>query len=70
MLDVGGGYPGLYTKAGDYNGKGDFYSEDLAHNIFFEDNSAAVVSDAGDDDDSDSDDDSGDANRRRRMLKG
>lgn len=36
MLDVGGTYPGLYTVAGTYNGKGDYYSEDRLTNIFFE----------------------------------
>ncbi|CAM9706660.1 unnamed protein product [Scytosiphon promiscuus] len=73
VLDVGGSYPGLYTKAGEYGGKGDFYSEDLQHNIFFEDNSAIAGGTGGDDGDDDSDDDSSDSDdddrRRRRMLR-
>lgn len=63
MVEVGGRYPGLYTVAGTYNGKGDYYSDDRSYNIFFE---AATE----DDDDDDGNDDSDDDNRRRRMLDG
>jgi len=67
VLEVGGRYPGLYTVAGTYNGRGDYYSEAQEYNIFFEPTSAAQAgSDAGDDDDDSDDDDK----RRRRMLSG
>ncbi|CAM9649576.1 unnamed protein product, partial [Hapterophycus canaliculatus] len=79
VLDVGGGYAGLYTVAGEYGGKGDYYSEDLQHNIFFEDNSAVAgdadnggdddSDDGSDDSDSDSDSDSDDGDRRRRRRR-
>lgn len=72
---MGGRYPGLYTVAGTYNGRGDYYSEAQEYNIFFEPTSAAQAgSDAGDDDsdgdDDDSDDDDDKRRRRRRMLNG
>ncbi|CAM9805739.1 unnamed protein product, partial [Laminaria digitata] len=67
VLDVGGRYAGLYTVVGSYNGRGDYYSENQEHNIFFEldssSTSSAGASDQGDDDDDGSDDDG-----NRRML--
>ena len=33
---MGGRYPGLYTVVGSYNGRGDYYSDNQEHNIFFE----------------------------------
>ncbi|CAB1104251.1 unnamed protein product [Ectocarpus sp. CCAP 1310/34] len=74
VIDVVGRYPGLYTVAGSYNERGDFYSADGGHNIFFEESSAAASEgddeDDDEDDDDDSDDDSDDGDRRRRMLRG
>lgn len=36
VLDVSGKYGGLYEQVGTYNGRGDYYTEDTAYNIFFE----------------------------------
>lgn len=34
-MDVEGLYAGLYRRIGTYNNRGDYYTEDLAYNIFF-----------------------------------
>ena len=61
VLEVGGSWAGLYTMVGSYNDHGDFYSESLAHNIFFEYETASTEDDDGDD---------GGDDRRRRSLTG
>lgn len=33
---MGGKYGGLYEQVGTYNGRGDYYTEDTAYNLFFE----------------------------------
>ncbi|CAM9794205.1 unnamed protein product [Ascophyllum nodosum] len=60
VLEVGGSWAGLYTMVGSYNDHGDFYSESLAHNIFFEYETASTEDDDGDDGGDD----------RRRSLTG
>lgn len=62
VLDVGGRYPGLYTVVGSYNDRGDFYTDNLSHNIYFELESSSGSAASGGDDDGDND--------RRRLLDG
>lgn len=46
VLEVTGRYPGLYTRLGTYNARGDYYTGSLAHNIFFEDVEATAETSA------------------------
>lgn len=63
MLEVGGEWPGLYTVVGTYNGRGDYYSENVTYNIFFVFEEASSEEGSGDDDDDEN-------SRRRRSLQG
>lgn len=68
VLDVAGRYSGLYTRVGTYNEKGDYYTADMAHNIFFEIEAPTVT--GGGDGDDDNDDDNRRNMRRGNMVEG